>query len=87
MARSKGRGGSRRRVITPSLSRGESSCPSVAPKRRAKKWAHRASTRGYRAIKEILMSITPYLLFDSRWEEAIAFYREALGAEIAVRRT
>ena len=74
-------------MITPSLSRGESSCPSIAPKRRAKKWAHRASTRGYRAIKEILMSITPYLLFDSRWEEAIAFYREALGAEIAVRRT
>jgi PhnB protein len=30
------------------------------------------------------MEIQPYLFFDGRCEEAIAFYREALGAEVAM---
>ncbi len=28
------------------------------------------------------MQIQPYLMFDGRCDEAIAFYREALGAEV-----
>ena len=30
------------------------------------------------------MSVQPYLFFDGRCEEAIAFYREALGAEVVM---
>ena len=30
------------------------------------------------------MSITPYLYFDGRCEEAIAFYQKALGAEVSM---
>jgi PhnB protein len=30
------------------------------------------------------MSITPYLFFDGRCEEAIAFYRQAVGAEVGM---
>ena len=28
------------------------------------------------------MQIQPYLFFDGRCEEAVAFYQEALGAEV-----
>jgi PhnB protein len=31
------------------------------------------------------MSIQPYLFFNGRCEEAIAFYREALGAEVTMQ--
>lgn len=30
------------------------------------------------------MHIQPYLFFDGRCEEAIAFYRQALGAEVVM---
>ena len=30
------------------------------------------------------MSIQPYLFFDGRCEEAVAFYKEALGAEVVM---
>jgi len=30
------------------------------------------------------MQLQPYLFFDGRCEEAVAFYREALGAEVEV---
>src|SRR4051812_49456917 len=30
------------------------------------------------------MQIQPYLFFDGRCEEAVAFYREALGAEVTM---
>jgi PhnB protein len=30
------------------------------------------------------MQILPYLMFDGRCDEAIAFYREALGAEVVM---
>ena len=30
------------------------------------------------------MELSPYLFFDGRCEEAIAFYRKALGAEVAM---
>jgi PhnB protein len=28
------------------------------------------------------MTLEPYLFFNGRWEEAIAFYKEAIGAEV-----
>ncbi len=31
-----------------------------------------------------MMTIQPYLFFDGRCEEAIAFYRQALGAEVTM---
>lgn len=32
--------------------------------------------------REAIMQVQPYLFFEGRCEEAIAFYREALGAEV-----
>jgi PhnB protein len=32
-----------------------------------------------------MMSLQPYLMFDGRCEEAIAFYRQALGAEVVMQ--
>jgi PhnB protein len=33
-------------------------------------------------MKENVMEVQPYLLFDGRCEEALEFYRKALGAEV-----
>jgi PhnB protein len=32
--------------------------------------------------EELLMQVQPYLFLDGRCEEAIEFYRKALGAEV-----
>jgi PhnB protein len=33
-------------------------------------------------LKEIIMPVQPYLFFDGRCEEAVEFYRKALGGEV-----
>ncbi|MEA2904498.1 MAG: PhnB protein [Alphaproteobacteria bacterium] len=35
-------------------------------------------------VKSETMVVTPYLFFDGRCEEAIEFYKQALGAEVAM---
>jgi PhnB protein len=35
-------------------------------------------------IQETLMQVQPYLFFDGRCEEALDFYRKALGAEVTM---
>jgi PhnB protein len=33
-------------------------------------------------LKEIVMQVQPYLMFEGRCEEAIEFYKKAIGAEV-----
>ena len=43
-------------------------------------------TGGRRATMPLAMQLQPYLFFDGRCEEAIDFYRKALGAEVTAQR-
>ena len=36
------------------------------------------------SLERIFMQVQPYLFFDGRCEEAIAFYRKTLGAEVTM---
>src|SRR5947209_3774793 len=40
--------------------------------------------QGCAGIQGGIMSVTPYLFFDGRCEEAIEFYKKALGAEVGM---
>jgi PhnB protein len=52
---------------------------------RSRRQGGRPIKPGYRSTKvENDMQIQPYLFFDGRCEEAIAFYKQALGAEVGM---
>jgi PhnB protein len=44
----------------------------------------RALRQGGKAQKEDDMQVQPYLFFDGRCDEAIAFYKKTLGAEVGI---
>src|SRR6266566_3746013 len=48
-------------------------------------WRFPCSSLGYRSTRRVTpMIVQPYLFFDGRCEEAVEFYRRALGAELTM---